>query len=158
MSLSHGHVGSKIPAKINTYILIGAELLIHLCYEIPCHTVSKQEPKIALLYCKVPSKLQICNIYQSRRRKKDSTPPSTLKNSILLHSCMNSALQFRLSASFLSLLIPSKQSRSGVIYCLTFWDSLDDAFTQRALESNLVVVCKCKFRIFWGACTFKTNF
>ena len=38
MSLSHEHVGSKIPAKINTYMLTRAELLIHLCYEIPCRT------------------------------------------------------------------------------------------------------------------------
>ena len=37
MSLSHEHVGSKIPAKINTYMLTRAELLIHLCYEIPCN-------------------------------------------------------------------------------------------------------------------------
>ena len=36
MSLSHEHVGSKIPAKINTYMLTRAELLIHLCYEIHC--------------------------------------------------------------------------------------------------------------------------
>ena len=37
MSLSHEHVGSKIPAKINTFMLTRAELLIHLCYEIPCN-------------------------------------------------------------------------------------------------------------------------
>ena len=36
MSLSHEHVGSKIQAKINTFMLTRAELLIHLCYEIPC--------------------------------------------------------------------------------------------------------------------------
>ena len=36
MSLSHEHVGSKIPAKINTYMLTRAELLFTLCYEIPC--------------------------------------------------------------------------------------------------------------------------
>ena len=36
MSLSHEHVGSKIPATINTFMLTRAELLIHLCYEIPC--------------------------------------------------------------------------------------------------------------------------
>ena len=39
MSLSHEHVGSKIPAKINIYMLTRAELLIHLCYEIPCKTI-----------------------------------------------------------------------------------------------------------------------
>ena len=39
MSLSHEHVGSKIPAKINTYMLTRAELLIHLCYEIPCNSI-----------------------------------------------------------------------------------------------------------------------
>ena len=36
MGLSHEHVGSTIPAKINTYMLTRAELLIHLCYETPC--------------------------------------------------------------------------------------------------------------------------
>ena len=36
MCLSHEHVGSKLPAKINTYMLTRAELHIHLCYEIPC--------------------------------------------------------------------------------------------------------------------------
>ena len=36
MSLSHEHVGCKITAKINTVTLIRAELLINLCYEIPC--------------------------------------------------------------------------------------------------------------------------
>ena len=33
MALSHGHVGSKIPAKINTNMLTRAELLITLYYE-----------------------------------------------------------------------------------------------------------------------------
>ena len=37
MSLSHEHVGSKIPAKINMFMLTRASLLIHLCYEIPCN-------------------------------------------------------------------------------------------------------------------------
>ena len=36
MSLSNEHVGSYILAKINTSMLTRAELLIHLCYEIPC--------------------------------------------------------------------------------------------------------------------------
>jgi hypothetical protein len=36
MALSHEGVGSKIPAKINTYMLNRAELLITLCYETPC--------------------------------------------------------------------------------------------------------------------------
>ena len=36
MPLSYEHVGSKKPAKINTYMLTRAELLITLCYEIPC--------------------------------------------------------------------------------------------------------------------------
>jgi hypothetical protein len=42
MCLSHEHVGYKIPAKINTYMLTRAELLIHLCYEIPCIRVYKK--------------------------------------------------------------------------------------------------------------------
>ena len=32
----HPVEASKIPAKINTFMLTRAELLIHLCYEIPC--------------------------------------------------------------------------------------------------------------------------
>ena len=36
MPLSHDRVGSKIVAKIKIYILTRAELLINLCYEIPC--------------------------------------------------------------------------------------------------------------------------
>ena len=36
MGLTNEHVGSKKPAKINAYILSRAELLITLCYEIPC--------------------------------------------------------------------------------------------------------------------------
>ena len=36
MLLSYEHVGSKKPANINTYMLTRAELLITLCYEIPC--------------------------------------------------------------------------------------------------------------------------
>ena len=37
MPLTYEHVGSKKPAKINTYMLTRAELLITLCYEIPCN-------------------------------------------------------------------------------------------------------------------------
>ena len=36
MPLSHEQVGSKIAAKIQIYMLTRAELLITLCYEIPC--------------------------------------------------------------------------------------------------------------------------
>ena len=36
MLLTHEHVGSKKPAKINTYTLTRAELLINLCYQTPC--------------------------------------------------------------------------------------------------------------------------
>ena len=36
MPLSQEHVGSKIVAKIKIYILTRAELLLNLCYEIPC--------------------------------------------------------------------------------------------------------------------------
>ena len=36
MALSHKHVGSKILPKIKLYIHTRAELLINLCYEIPC--------------------------------------------------------------------------------------------------------------------------
>jgi hypothetical protein len=35
MALSNEHVGPKILAKIKIYILTRAELLCHLCYEIP---------------------------------------------------------------------------------------------------------------------------
>ena len=36
MGLSHEHVEPKILAKIKIYVLTRAELLFHLCYEIPC--------------------------------------------------------------------------------------------------------------------------
>ena len=36
MGLSHEHVGPKILAKIQIYILTRAELLFTLCSEIPC--------------------------------------------------------------------------------------------------------------------------
>ena len=36
MGLSHEDVGPKLLAKIKSYILTRAELLFHLCYEIPC--------------------------------------------------------------------------------------------------------------------------
>ena len=38
MPLTYEYEGSKKPAKINTYMLTRAELLITLCYEIPCST------------------------------------------------------------------------------------------------------------------------
>ena len=41
MSLSHEHIGPKISAKIKIYILIRAELLFPLCYEIPCIGMNK---------------------------------------------------------------------------------------------------------------------
>ena len=49
MSLSHEHVGSKIPAKINTFTLTRAELLIHLCYEIPCRSQEGTEHGLGAL-------------------------------------------------------------------------------------------------------------
>ena len=36
MGLSHEHVGPKILAKIQIYIITSAELLFTLCSEIPC--------------------------------------------------------------------------------------------------------------------------
>ena len=36
MALSHEHIGYKKLANINTNMLTRAELLITLCYEIPC--------------------------------------------------------------------------------------------------------------------------
>ena len=36
MGLTNEHVGPKILAKIEIYVLTRAELLITLCYEIPC--------------------------------------------------------------------------------------------------------------------------
>ena len=36
MGLTNEHVGPKILAKIKIYVLARAELLITLCYEIPC--------------------------------------------------------------------------------------------------------------------------
>jgi hypothetical protein len=40
MGLSHEHVGPKILAKIKIYLLTRAELLFHLCYEIPCTIIT----------------------------------------------------------------------------------------------------------------------
>ena len=50
MGLSHEHVGPKILAKIKIYVLTRAELLISLCYEIPCITFNGN---IAGLSCKL---------------------------------------------------------------------------------------------------------
>ena len=36
MGLTNENVGPKILAKIKIYVLIRAELLFPLCYEIPC--------------------------------------------------------------------------------------------------------------------------
>ena len=38
MGLANEHVGPSILAKIKIYVLTRAELLITLCYEIPCIT------------------------------------------------------------------------------------------------------------------------
>ena len=38
MGLTNEHVGPKILAKIKIYVLIRAELIFTLCYEIPCRT------------------------------------------------------------------------------------------------------------------------
>ena len=43
MPLTYEHVGSKKPAKINTYMLTRAALLITLCYEIPCNRDATQK-------------------------------------------------------------------------------------------------------------------
>ena len=48
MPLSHEHVGSKIVAKIKINILTRAELLLNLCYEIPCITIRSDSVKICL--------------------------------------------------------------------------------------------------------------
>ena len=39
MALSHEHIGSKISAKIKSYILSRAKFLCSLCHEIPCRTI-----------------------------------------------------------------------------------------------------------------------
>ena len=52
MGLTNEHVGPSILAKIKTYVLTRAELLITLCYETPCTLfsvkgslcISKQDP------------------------------------------------------------------------------------------------------------------
>ena len=38
MGLTNENVGPKILAKIKIYVLIRAELLFKVCYEIPCST------------------------------------------------------------------------------------------------------------------------
>ena len=49
MPLSHEHIGSKIPAKIQTYTLSRAELLITLCYEIPYNVLFFKDQLTVLL-------------------------------------------------------------------------------------------------------------
>ena len=44
MCLTNEHVGPKILAKIKIYILTRAELLFHLCYEIPCSSNQTLKP------------------------------------------------------------------------------------------------------------------
>ena len=39
MGLTNELVGSKKPVKINAFMLTRAELLITLCYEIPCRSL-----------------------------------------------------------------------------------------------------------------------
>ena len=57
MALSHEHVGSKIPAKINTDMLTRTELLITLCYEIPCSwEVSSEQTSIKVVSKGTPIK------------------------------------------------------------------------------------------------------
>ena len=49
MELSHEHVGPKILAKIQIYILTRAELLFTLCLEIPC-TCYREGPREAIAH------------------------------------------------------------------------------------------------------------
>ena len=49
MGLTSEHVGSKILAKIKGYVLTRAELLITLCYEIPCSMYISTKVGIILL-------------------------------------------------------------------------------------------------------------
>ena len=44
MGLTNEHVGPKILAKIKIYVLTRAELLITLCYEIPCSSAQPSRP------------------------------------------------------------------------------------------------------------------
>ena len=46
MSLSHEHVGPKILGKIKIYVLVRAELLFPLCYEIPCRSLRRIKERI----------------------------------------------------------------------------------------------------------------
>ena len=48
MPLSHEHLGSKILAEIEIYILTRAELLCPLCYEIPCNKSAKIHPDVLI--------------------------------------------------------------------------------------------------------------
>ena len=61
MSLSHEHVGSKIPAKINTFMVTSVELLIHLFHEIPCMIYFKAFGMINLHY-----EIRICQKIYNR--------------------------------------------------------------------------------------------
>ena len=70
MSLSHEHVGSKIPAKISTFMLTRAELLIHLCYEIPCTSCT-------LKFSDIPPALHIDQLLSSFLQLKQQNRPET---------------------------------------------------------------------------------
>ena len=64
MPLSHEHVESKIPAKIQIYILTRAELLITLCYEIPCTIhLTWNVLRSLLLLCTLEPKLCFLTTY-----------------------------------------------------------------------------------------------
>ena len=73
MSLSHKHVGSKISAKIEIYILTRAELLCPLCYEMPCTTTARLYSNY--LHCKIERHLwmfpQICSFRAKRWKASD---------------------------------------------------------------------------------------
>ena len=88
MPLAYEHVGSKKPAKINTYMHTRAELLITLCYEIPCKMIMQlvDEKKVSgpkyvlslelvLKSLKSYFDLNLCYVYQTAKK-----PSSIISN------------------------------------------------------------------------------
>ena len=51
MGLTNKNVGPKILAKIKIYVLIRAQLLFKVCYEIPCKRPGPSQKKLIILFC-----------------------------------------------------------------------------------------------------------
>ena len=105
MSLSHEHVGSKIPAKINTFMLTRAELLIYLCYEIPCNI--KMAPNTA------DSKIyRHCCIFKKLEQKIYMGP---LNHTIIEYQAVLCRLHTRLNSVSVRLVTQRNESQTKAV-------------------------------------------